>query len=74
MDEQEQKLKEREQFFKNPKFLILTLLIVVLVVGVVIRIQPMRDHNGNPGLWDVTTHTWRLGPVLDTWLFYRVPK
>ena len=74
MNKQEQKLKEREQFFKNPKFWVFILLISVIVLGVYIRIQPMTDHNGNPGLWDVTTNTWTLGPDLDPWLFYRNAK
>src|SRR3989344_4568606 len=27
--------------------------------------------NGKPGLWDITTNTWTLGPDLDPWLFLR---
>ena len=33
--------------------------------------MPMQDHGGNPGLWDITTNTWTLGPDLDPWLFFR---
>ena len=31
----------------------------------------MIDHGGNPGLYDVTTKNWTLGPDLDPWLFLR---
>ncbi|MDD5193312.1 MAG: STT3 domain-containing protein [Candidatus Nanoarchaeia archaeon] len=30
--------------------------------------------NGKPGLWDITTNTWTLGPDLDPWLFERYAK
>ncbi len=74
MNKQEQKLKQREEFFKKPNFWIVLLLITAIILAVYIRVQPMMDHNGNPGLWDVTTDTWTLGPDLDPWLFFRNAK
>ncbi len=29
---------------------------------------------GQPGLWDITTNTWTLGPDLDPWLFTRYAR
>ena len=34
----------------------------------------MLDHGGKPGLWDITTNDWTLGPDLDPWLFTRYAK
>ena len=76
-DESINKRKEKIiSFLKNPKILILIFLIIAVVLGVYIRSLPMLDHNqtvpGNqPGLWDITTNTWTLGPDLDPWLFTR---
>mgnify|MGYP001608675742 CR=1 FL=1 len=33
--------------------------------------NPLSVYQGRPGLWDVTTNTWTLGPDLDPWLFLR---
>ena len=71
---QETKLQKRDEFFKNPTFWIIVLLIGIMALGAYIRIQPMTDHNGNPGLWDVTTNIWTLGPDLDPWLFFRAAE
>ena len=59
---------------KNPTVWVVALLIVALILGVYIRALPMKDHGGNPGLWDVTTNDWTLGPDLDPWLFTRYAK
>ncbi len=32
---------------------------------------PKSVFDGRPGLWDITTNTWTLGPDLDPWLFQR---
>jgi asparagine N-glycosylation enzyme membrane subunit Stt3 len=32
---------------------------------------PGSSFKGTPGLWDITTNTWTLGPDLDPWLFLR---
>ncbi len=32
---------------------------------------PSDIFNGRPGLWDITTNNWALGPDLDPWLFLR---
>ena len=57
-------------FFKRSYF-VLIFLIIAIILGVYIRSLPMTDHNGRPGLWDITTNTWTLGPDLDPWLFLR---
>ncbi|PIN89534.1 hypothetical protein COU57_06070 [Candidatus Pacearchaeota archaeon CG10_big_fil_rev_8_21_14_0_10_32_14] len=35
---------------------------------------PWTAYGGTPGLWDVTTNTWTLGPDLDPWLFERLAE
>ena len=60
-------------FFKSHAvFLIILMLLVIL--GIYIRTLPMTDHGGRPGLWDITTNTWTLGPDLDPFLFVRYAK
>ncbi len=54
-------------------------LIIALILGIYIRSMPMQDHDLGtpglqPGLWDVTTDTWTLGPDLDPWFFTRYAK
>jgi len=77
---QEQLIEQRKEKFlesiKKPKVWALGFLIVAVILGVYIRSMPMHDHNPNlpgnqPGLWDITTNTWTLGPDLDPWLFLR---
>ncbi|OGJ15888.1 hypothetical protein A3K73_01860 [Candidatus Pacearchaeota archaeon RBG_13_36_9] len=36
--------------------------------------NPWKSFSGKPGLWDITTNTWTLGPDLDPWLFLRYAK
>ena len=77
MDEErsvEIRKEEIIKFIKNPKFWVTILLIIAVIMGVYIRSLPMQDHGGNPGLWDVTTNSWTLGPDLDPWLFTRMAK
>ncbi len=61
------------KFFKG-KWLVLIFLIIAVIFGIYIRSLPMTDHGGRPGLWDITTNTWTLGPDLDPWLFFRNAK
>lgn len=61
-------------FFKSTKVLFPIILILIIVLGAYIRLAPMRDHGGNPGLWDITTNDWTLGPDLDPWLFLKNAK
>ena len=61
-------------FFKKRQAWILVVLIIAVILGVYIRSLPMTDHGGRPGLWDITTNTWTLGPDLDPWLFLRSAK
>jgi asparagine N-glycosylation enzyme membrane subunit Stt3 len=72
----EKELEERKrkviQFIKQPKVWVWFFLILALILGIYIRSLPMQDHGGNPGLWDITTGDWTLGPDLDPWLFTRI--
>ncbi len=71
-------IRERKEnvinFFKNKQTWVIGLLIVALILGVYIRSMPMHDHGGNPGLWNVATNDWTLGPDLDPWLFLRIAE
>ncbi len=71
-------IKKRKEkivgFFKTKNLWVLILLIIAIILGIYIRSMPMQDHGGNPGLWDITTNTWTLGPDLDPWLFFRYAK
>jgi len=58
-------------FFKRGQGWVFVVLIIAVILGVYIRSLPMTDHGGRPGLWDITTNTWTLGPDLDPWLFLR---
>ena len=70
-----EKRKEKVvNFFKTKSIWVVAILLIAIILGVYIRYLPMTDHGGNPGLWDVTTNTWTLGPDLDPWLFYRYAK
>ncbi len=75
------------KFFKKEFVFVLIFLIIALILGAYIRSLPMQDHskglpsilsfvtgqswNGNPGLRDIATNNWTLGPDLDPWLFTR---
>jgi len=76
--EQEQSIEKRKEkifnFLKRPEIWVIVFLIIAIILGIYIRSMPMQDHGGNPGLWDVTTNTWTLGPDLDPWLFLRTAE
>jgi len=76
--ETENIIKKRKEkivgFFKTKNLWVFVLLIIAVILGIYIRSMPMQDHGGNPGLWDITTNTWTLGPDLDPWLFFRYTK
>jgi asparagine N-glycosylation enzyme membrane subunit Stt3 len=62
-------------FFKNNYAWIFYLgLILIVILGVYIRYQPLIDHGGHPGLWDSTTNDYTLGPDLDPFLFLRYAR
>ena len=74
MDEEkiiEQRAENVFNFIKKPGFWVFGFLIIAIILGVYIRSMPMQAHGANPGLWDITTNTWTLGPDLDPWLFER---
>lgn len=75
----EQRTKKLSKVLKKTHVWVLGLLIIAIILGIYIRSMPMQDHNPNipgnqPGLWDITTNTWTLGPDLDPWLFTRYAK
>ncbi|MDO8517223.1 MAG: STT3 domain-containing protein [Nanoarchaeota archaeon] len=78
MDKQENIIDERKKnfisFLKKEYVWVGILLIIALILGIYIRALPMTDHGGNPGLWDITTNSWTLGPDLDPFLFLRYAK
>lgn len=61
-------------FLKKPEIWVAGFLLIAVILGIYVRSLPMQDHNGNPGLWDITTNSWTLGPDLDPWLFTRMAK
>ena len=66
--------KKAISFLKSPKFIFPIILILLVVLGMYIRVLPMTSHGINPGLWDVTTNDWTLGPDLDPWSFVKNAK
>ncbi len=72
--ELEKRKQKAIQFLKKPQVWVIALLVVALILGIYIRSLPMTDHGGTPGLWDITTNNWTLGPDLDPWLFLRSAK
>ena len=81
MNEQTTEKFEREKkvldFFKNKfNWIIGILLLVVLWINIYIRTLPMKviALTGKPGLWDITTNNWTLGPDLDPFFFLRWAK
>ncbi len=67
----EHRKKKIMGFFKKSNLWVLGFLIIAVILGVYIRSSPMTDHGGHPGLWDITTDSWTLGPDLDPFLFLR---
>ena len=77
--EEDKLLEERKEkvvkFFKeNPSWIFYIILFLLIILGTYIRMQPLLDHGGRPGLWDVTTNDYTLGPDLDPFLFLRYAK
>lgn len=70
----EERRKKVFDFFKKSEIWVYVALVLLIILGMYIRSLPMTDHGGNPGLWDVTTNSWTLGPDLDPWLFMRQAK
>ncbi|MEK6827408.1 MAG: STT3 domain-containing protein, partial [Nanoarchaeota archaeon] len=73
----ENRKKNLIHFFKEKTNLVIyAILAVILSVSVYIRILPMKINpsTGKPGLWDIATNNWTLGPDLDPFLFLRWAK
>ena len=58
----------------NPQLIFYVVLAILVILGVYIRYLPLTDHGGKPGLWDITTNDYTLGPDLDPFLFLRYAK
>jgi asparagine N-glycosylation enzyme membrane subunit Stt3 len=76
---EERIIEERKEkmigfFKKNYVWIFYLALMLIVILGVYIRYQPLADHNGKPGLWDYTTNDYTLGPDLDPFLFLRYAK
>lgn len=74
MDQESVKRDENILAFFKSKYLIYIALIILILLGTYIRYLPLTDHNGVPGLWDITTNDYTLGPDLDPFLFLRYAK
>ena len=61
---------------KKTSWIFYGILAIIISVSVYIRTLPMQINpaTGKPGLWDITTNTWTLGPDLDPFLFLRWAK
>jgi len=86
----EEREKKLVKFLGKKEFWTILFVIIALILGLYIRTLPMQDHsqgppslftfitfgafNGNPGLWNIATNNWTLGPDLDPWLFTRYAK
>jgi asparagine N-glycosylation enzyme membrane subunit Stt3 len=73
----EKRKKKLANFFKQKsEWVFYAVLAVIMAVSVYIRTLPMKINSstGKPGLWDITTNTWTLGPDLDPFLFLRWAK
>jgi len=57
-------------------WIIYAILAIIIFIAVRIRSLPMKVNpgTGHPGLWDITTNFWTLGPDLDPFLFLRWAK
>jgi asparagine N-glycosylation enzyme membrane subunit Stt3 len=76
-NEIENRKKDLINFFKKKRdWIVYAILTIILSISVYIRTLPMAINpaTGKPGLWDITTNTWTLGPDLDPFLFLRWAK
>ncbi len=71
---EERKQKAVDYIKHNTGWIFIIILIALVILGVYIRYLPLTDHGGKPGLWDVTTNDYTLGPDLDPFLFLRYAK
>jgi len=60
--------------FLKSNYIFLFIILALIIFGAYLRYQPLTDHNGRPGLWDITTNDYTLGPDLDPYLFLRYAK
>jgi hypothetical protein len=64
--------------FSKKKYLLAVYIALAIIVYLAIHVRslPMEinPNTGKPGLWDVTTDSWTLGPDLDPFLFLRWAK
>jgi len=73
----EERKKKLIHYLKSSySWIIYLILAIIVFVTVRLRMLPMKvsSSTGHPGLWDITTNTWTLGPDLDPFLFLRWAK
>jgi asparagine N-glycosylation enzyme membrane subunit Stt3 len=76
-DDIEKRKKSIIQFFKaKTTWIFYGILGLIIALSVYLRTLPMKINpsTGKPGLWDIATNTWTLGPDLDPFLFLRWAK
>jgi asparagine N-glycosylation enzyme membrane subunit Stt3 len=73
-----EKLKQQREnklkgFWASP-LIFIPIIILLICLGTWIRMMPLSDHGGRPGLIDISTGGFTLGPDLDPFLFLRYAK
>jgi hypothetical protein len=75
--ELEERKKKLINYLKSGySWIVYLFLALIIFITVKIRMLPLKVNSstGQPGLWDITTNTWTLGPDLDPFLFLRWMK
>jgi len=60
-------------YYRKHKYIFYPLIAWLVWLSVAVRLLPLKINpgTGKPGLWDITTNNWTLGPDLDPFLFLR---
>jgi asparagine N-glycosylation enzyme membrane subunit Stt3 len=72
-DLKQQRENKLKRFWTSP-LIFIPIIILLICLGVWIRMMPLADHSGRPGLIDISTGGYTLGPDLDPFLFLRYAK
>jgi len=73
----EERKEKALKFFKSSyDWIVYVVLAIIVFIAVKIRMLPLAINpgTGKPGLWDITTNDYTLGPDLDPFLFLRWAK
>lgn len=74
IEELKQQRENKLKGFWTSPLIFIPIIILLICLGVWIRMLPLSDHNGAPGLIDISTGSFTLGPDLDPFLFLRYAK